>query len=112
MKTSSAGASSTVRLFTTWLFVAFALPQLHVGDAQDPSCAGRMIQQLNACAPFVSPSPNAASQPSPACCSSLQNADLSCMCQVLNGPSIPTLDRTKALSLPQACSLSASITCN
>ncbi|KAH7447237.1 hypothetical protein KP509_01G098200 [Ceratopteris richardii] len=85
---------------------------LHTGNAQGPSCAPTMLRQLSPCAAFVSPSANANLQPSGACCASLQNVDMNCMCQVINGAGVPTLDRDKALALPQACNLDTSISCD
>ncbi|KAH7447154.1 hypothetical protein KP509_01G093900 [Ceratopteris richardii] len=82
-----------------------------VSEAQGDPCSG-VMQQLSACAPFITTSASATPETSSDCCVSLQSVDVNCMCQVFNGPTIPNLDRSKALSLPQTCNLPNTVSCS
>ncbi|KAI5073484.1 hypothetical protein GOP47_0011497 [Adiantum capillus-veneris] len=70
----------------------------------DASRCNYIMDYLSPCNPYIASS-NPTSQPSSQCCSALQAVDVSCMCSFVTGPSIPNVDKSRALGLPQACNL-------
>ncbi|KAH7441682.1 hypothetical protein KP509_03G048700 [Ceratopteris richardii] len=73
-------------------------------EAADDSRCSNILDQLSPCNPYIASS-NPTSEPSNQCCTQLQAVDLSCMCGIVTGPSLPNVDKARALGLPQACNL-------
>lgn len=60
------------------------------------------LMELMPCQQAVNPF--AALPPSEACCAAIQALGQPCLCLVLNGPTLPYIDRTIAVQLPDQCS--------
>ncbi|XP_030948273.1 non-specific lipid transfer protein-like 1 isoform X3 [Quercus lobata] len=84
------------------------------GQIRTP-CTTSMINSFTPCFNFITGSSNNGSSPTSDCCSSLQSltsTSVDCACLVLtaNVPVLP-INRTLALSLPQACNMAVPVQC-
>ncbi|XP_050266167.1 non-specific lipid transfer protein GPI-anchored 16-like isoform X3 [Quercus robur] len=84
------------------------------GQIRTP-CTTSMINSFTPCFNFITGSSNNGSSPTSECCSSLQSltsTSVDCACLVLtaNVPVLP-INRTLALSLPQACNMAVPVQC-
>ncbi|KAL0906663.1 hypothetical protein M5K25_025176 [Dendrobium thyrsiflorum] len=99
--------ASTVRAPAILLLAVFSLATA----ASSLSICNMSTDDLAECRPAVSgPSP---SEPSAACCSVLEKADLPCLCSYRSSPLLPSfgIDPNLALQLPRKCSLSPPTDC-
>ncbi|KAL4602950.1 hypothetical protein ACB092_10G089900 [Castanea dentata] len=85
------------------------------GQIRTP-CTTSMINSFTPCFNFITGSSNNGSSPTSDCCSSLQSltsTSVDCACLVLtaNVPVQLPINRTLALSLPQACNMAVPVQC-
>ncbi|KAK7843914.1 protein yls3 [Quercus suber] len=104
--------SRLVAISATLLVISAILVK---GQIRTP-CTTSMINSFTPCFNFITGSSNNGSSPTSDCCSSLQSltsTSVDCACLVLtaNVPVQLPINRTLALSLPQACNMAVPVQC-
>ncbi|KAI4301229.1 hypothetical protein L6164_034526 [Bauhinia variegata] len=87
--------------------VVISSVNLASGQLSTP-CTTSMISTFTPCANFITGSSNNGSTPSSSCCDSLKDlmkSSTACACMVISANVPIPLNRTLALSLPQACNM-------
>ncbi|KAM7462821.1 hypothetical protein LguiA_030942 [Lonicera macranthoides] len=100
-----AASSSSVTNKSTGLIFVLVTMLIWIGAAGQPEYCNNAIMSLEPCLSYVTDN---SESPSSSCCSSLASVvetQPECLCGLINGGSIPNIDRQRVLGLPATCNV-------